>query len=156
MKKLGWQTEDAFRKMLDRDQIPYLPFCENMEKFSPALRDIFLSKRPDILILLRYIGYLIVDVKHKKISNNPDFLFDCDEVEKYSRFRESFGHEVWYAISSEDAEFKEWYFIPSLEVMKNHKTLKTKNGNKCYVVPHADCIRITSFAELVQSIFRIS
>ena len=106
------------------------------------------------MILLPYFGFLLVDIKHKKFNKEyPDFLFNSEETEKYAHFRETFGHEVWYAVSDTESDFKEWLWIPSLHVMKDRKVKKMKDGEFCYVVPKTDFIKTNSFQDLLNVLF---
>jgi len=149
----GWRTEEKFRQMLSDQGIPYLPFCDNVEKFSSAL-GYFGTKRPDIMILLRYVGFLLVDVKHKKFKGHDNFLFDYDEVTKYTHFRDEFGHEIWYAISSVEEEYRFWHWIPAKQVINFELT--TVNNKQCYRVPKKDCITVNSdgsFSQLFTTLF---
>ncbi len=154
---LGHKAEDAFRKMLDKADIPYLPFCDVMGKFSPALKNIFLTKRPDVMILIRYLGFLMIDVKYRSTSlEKPNFLFTCNEVEKYIHFREVFGHQVWYAITNDEKEHKEWFLIPSAEVIKCHAGIKRVNGEDCYLLSPDKCIKMTSFKDFLSAVFDLN
>jgi len=152
----GWRTEEKFRQMLSDQGIPYLPFCDNVKKFSSAL-GYFGTKRPDIMILLRHVGYLLVDVKHKKKSAKgyESFLLSSGEVEKYAKFHKEFGHEVWFVTSSEEENYKHWHWIPATEVM-NCKKIDVSNGEQCYVIPTNYCITVQSdgaFSQLFTALF---
>jgi Holliday junction resolvase len=153
-KKKGWEAEAALRKLLDDEGVAHLPFCEDVHKFSKALRDYFATKRPDIMILFRYIGFIFVEVKHKHPSKEyGTFLVDADEAEKYAHFREVFGHEVWYAIANDSDGFKKWYWMPALQVMKGHERIHTAEGD-CFAVPVKDFIQIESFSEFTQMLLQ--
>ena len=158
-KKTGWEAEAEFRSLLDQQGIPYLPFCDNIDKFSVALGQYFSSKRPDIMILLRYVGFLLVDVKHKKHNRigKKHFLFDAQEVEKYANFSEEFGQEVWYAVSNGSWNYQYWYWIPALQVRKTGESVSVNGGAVCYSVLLKNCIKIKSsqpFSQLFDQLFQ--
>lgn len=154
MKKKGWDAEAALRKLLDNEGIAHLPFCENQEKYSHALKDLFGTKRPDIMILIRYFGFLLIEVKHKHPHGEyHSFLVDAEEAEKYARFREHFGHEVWYAISNDSDGFKKWYWLPAKQAINNRERIATKNGD-CFAVPMNEFIQTESFSAFAQTLLK--
>jgi Holliday junction resolvase len=153
-KKKGQEAEEALRKMLDREGVAHLPFCENQDKVSRALKDFFATKRPDIMILFHYIGFILVEVKNKHPNMAyQTFLLDAEEAEKYAHFREVFGHEIWYAIANSDDGFKKWYWLPSLQATKGRKKISTKEGD-CYSVPITHFIQVESFAKFTQMLLQ--
>ena len=66
--KKGSEAEIKFREWLDRDNIPYLYLQQDTQTLSIAFKKYFSGKRPDFLILIPNLGFIFVDVKYKKLS----------------------------------------------------------------------------------------
>jgi len=67
----GDYAEEKFKQWLDKHNLPYFYIKQDSETFSNALRNSFLGKRPDFMILIPNFGFIFVDVKNRRI--NPDY-----------------------------------------------------------------------------------
>lgn len=105
------------------------------------------------MVLFRYMGFIFIEVKHKKkYGRNQEFYINHEEAKKYQRFRDVFGHEVWYAISNSDEKFKKWYWLPSRQAMR-YPRIKTDDG-LCIRIPAKDFIQVESFAAFTQMLLK--
>jgi len=142
----GNYAEIKFKNWLDKHNIPYWYINQNIETFSESLKKFFGSKRPDFLILLPNLGFILVDVKYKKIY--PKFqtlVFDCEETTKHSNLQRNFGMQVWYAVSNQDCDFQTWYWTAVskiLEVGKRKKFTSSKSNQDFFSIPIKNFIQI--------------
>ena len=89
-------AEKKFRDWLNSHKIPFWYIQQDIESFSSALQR-YMTKRPDFMILVPHVGFILVDVKHKK------------PAKKFKEFY--FNLQVWYVLSSEDYHYETWYKI---------------------------------------------
>ena len=95
------KAELEFKKWLDKHNIPYWYIEQDIENFSPALRDYF-TKRPDFLILIPNIGFILVDIKEKEQAEiHEKFFLNAIETDKYVNLQRRFNLQTWYVISNE-------------------------------------------------------
>lgn len=115
-------TEAKFKDWLDVNNIPHWYIQQDIETMSPALKKYFVGRRPDYMILLPHLGFILVDVEYKKVSDKySDFMVDCKETSEYSNLQRNFNLEVWYAYSNEQSDYKTWYWIPVSKVLEKGK-----------------------------------
>ncbi|MCL4366839.1 hypothetical protein M1563_01575 [Patescibacteria group bacterium] len=116
-------AETRFKEWLDQNNIPYWYIQQDLQTFSPSLKKYFIGRRPDYMILLPHLGFILVDVEYKKVREKyKDFCVDYDETVEYSNLQRNFNLEVWYALSNEESNFQTWYWIPVSKVLEKSKT----------------------------------
>lgn len=114
----GKEAENQFRNWLDKHKIPYLYFHQNPENFAAFFRENS-GKRPDFMLLIPNFGFILVDVKYRKI--NPSYKtypLDSEETKEYSTMQRKFNLHIWYAISNEELGYKTWLWIPNTKVLE--------------------------------------
>jgi len=141
----GDYAEEKFNQWLDKHNLPYFYIKQDSETFSNALRNSFLGKRPDFMILIPNFGFIFVDVKNRRI--NPDYKtypLDAYETKKYSSIQRRFNLHIWYAVSNEDYDFKTWLWIPVSKVLESGipKFVSSKSKEDFYAVPPEEFIQI--------------
>ena len=141
----GDYAEEKFKQWLDKHNLPYFYIKQDSETFSNALRNSFLGKRPDFMILIPNFGLIFVDVKNRRI--NPDYKtypLDAYETKKYSSIQRRFNLHIWYAVSNEDYDFKTWLWIPVSKVLESGipKFVSSKSKEDFYAVPPEEFIQI--------------
>ncbi len=126
---IGDRAELNFKNWLEKHKIPYLYINQEKETFSSVFEDKL--KRPDFIILLENFGFILVDVKYKKINTDyGNFCIDFNETKKYSSLQRRFNLQIWYAISNEESDFKTWFWIPVSKVLELDKKTKTSSLSK--------------------------
>ena len=137
-------AEKYFKNWLDKHDIPYWYIRQDFDTFSPSLRKYFM-KRPDFLILVPNIGFILVDTKGKEMASEYEkFFIDAEEVEKYTNLQRNFNLQVWYVISNEKFHYKTWFWTPIIKVLKSGFIFTPKNTtNKCYSVPLDEFIQVS-------------
>jgi hypothetical protein len=115
-KRKGYETELKFKKWLNEHKIHYLYIKQDLETF-PSVFEKKL-KRPDFVILLQDIGFIMVDVKYKHITDKyGDISIDAFDLEKYALFQSKFHISIWYVISNENLGYKTWFWIPVSKIL---------------------------------------
>lgn len=131
--EIGDLAELKFKEWLDDNHIPYWYIHQAINTFSPALKNYFLGKRPDFMILLPHLGFILVDVKHKNVGSKiNDFYIDYNESTQYSNLQRNFNLEVWYAISNEHSAYKTWYWIPIPKIFEKGKRFTSSKSKEDY------------------------
>ncbi len=111
-------VEKKFKEWLDEHSIPYWYIQQDVSSFSQALKK-YVSKRPDFMILIPCVGFMLVDVEYKKPAiKYEQFYIDERETKQYCNLRNYFNLQVWYAFSSEVSHFNNWYWIPASKVLE--------------------------------------
>jgi hypothetical protein len=145
-RKKGSEAEQKFKEWLDRHNIPYLYIQQDIETFSSAFKGYSGGKRPDFMILLPNLGFILVDVKYKKINEvYKTFPLDSFETTKYSSLQRRFNLPIWYVLSNEDFDFKTWFWIPVSRVLeegKNPQFTSGKTNMDFFAIPIAQFIQI--------------
>lgn len=139
----GIMVELEFKKWLDAHKLPYWYIQQDLETFSPSLKKFFGAKRPDFMILLPNLGFILVDVEYKKITDYGTLPLDVEETKKYSNLQRNFNMPVWYALS--DKQHPTWYWIPVskvLEIGKTEKHTSHKSKSEFFAIPSKDYIQI--------------
>ena len=133
-KEKGNLGESKFIEWLDKNDIPYMFFNQQQKTYSKTFWHKL--KRPDFMILIPNFGFILVDVKCKKIySNNRGNYITLgeEEVDEYIELHKEFGVPIWFAISNEKGDFESWYWISANEIgndefEENKKYFKIKTG----------------------------
>lgn len=146
IKKIGNEAELKFKEWLDKHKIPYLYIQQDSQTFSSVFRDKNYGKRPDFMILLPNFGFILVDVKNKKIdSKYRNYCLDEIETKKYSSFQRRFNLQIWFVISNEDYDYKTWLWIPVSKVLESGiKTfISSKSKEGFFPIPLDEFIQIS-------------
>jgi hypothetical protein len=141
----GNETEMKFKAWLDKNNIPYLYLQQDTKTLSPAFKKYFSGKRPDFLILIPNLGFIFVDTKYKKLNSDyKTYPLDAEETKKYSSIQRKFNLSIWYALSSEDSDYKTWLWIPVAKVFESGELKHTSNksGGEFYAIPPEEFIQI--------------
>ena len=144
-KKKGSEAEIRFREWLDKHNIPYIYLQQDTQTMSIAFKKYFSGKRPDFLVLIPNLGFIFVDVKYKKLHPGyKTYPIDSEETKKYSSLQRKFNLNIWYAISSEDSDYKTWLWIPISKVFESGRPIFTSSKSKMefYAVEPQEFIQI--------------
>ena len=122
----------------------HIYFEQGVESYSSAFSE-NQAKRPDFLVLIKYIGLIAVDVKARTIDEDYQNVFiEEKEVLQLRSFQEISCIPTWIVIMQINATIKNlWYWVNIMDlqknhVSKNHKTIKKKG----YFIPIESCIPI--------------
>lgn len=137
-------AEKYFKNWLDKHNIPYWYIRQDLDTFSPSLKNYFV-KRPDFLILVPNIGFILVDTKDKEMAKKHErFFLNAEEVEKYTNLQRNFNLQIWYAISNQKFHFKTWFWTPIIKVLKSGFIFTPEDADyKCYSVPLDEFIQVS-------------
>ncbi len=144
-KEKGSEAENKFKLWLDKHNIPYFYIKQDMDSFSSAFKNTFSGKRPDFMILIPNFGFIFVDVKYKKISQEyRNYPIDSEETKVYSSLQRKFNLQVWYVLSNEDYDYKTWLWIPVSKVLEAGiaEHISSKSGMDFFPVPSTEFIQI--------------
>lgn len=112
------EVEGRFQQWLDRNEIPYWYIQQDISTFSPALRK-YMTKRPDFMILIPHVGFILVDAEYKKPAEKYDeFQISEKETKQYCNLQNYFNLQIWYVLASESDHFNTWYWIPASKVLQ--------------------------------------
>jgi hypothetical protein len=140
----GKIAEEKFRDWLKQAKIAYWYIQQDVDTFSPALKE-YGAKRPDFMLLLPNLGTILVDVEQKtRLDKYERFVFDAEETEKYINLLKNFNLQVWYVISNDDYAYKTWFWIPVIKVPDIGDKVQTKDGRWIYSVDMEKFIQLTS------------
>ena len=115
----GDSAEAHFKRWLDKQRIPYFYIQQSTDSFSLALKESLFGKRPDFLILVPYFGFMLVDVKYKKLNlKYNSYPVDKDETMKYSYIQRKFNLPVWFVMSNEESAYQNWLWISVAKVIE--------------------------------------
>lgn len=139
------KSEQEFRNWLDKHNIPYWYIDQDFNNFSQSLKTFF-TKRPDFLILIPNIGFILIDVKYKEQAEKHDkFFLDAIETDKYVNLQRKFNLQTWYVISNEKYHFKTWFWIPAIKALESgFHFISKQTQNKCLSVPISNFIQVSS------------
>jgi hypothetical protein len=125
-------AESEFKKWLDKHEIPYWYIQQDIDAFSVTLKK-YMSRRPDFMILIPHVGFILTDVEFKKPARKYRvFLIDEDETKQYCNLQNYFNLQVWYVFSHEEYHFNTWFWIPVSKVLELGKTHKNPKTSKVY------------------------
>ena len=127
-------VEIKFQQWLDANKIPYWYIQQDISTFSPALKK-YMTKRPDFMILIPHVGFILVDAEYKKPAEKFDvFQISEKETKQYCNLQNYFNIQVWYAFSNEHNHFNTWHWIPVSKVLELGKVFTNPEGqNYCAV-----------------------
>ncbi len=139
-------AETKFMEWLNARKIPYWYIRQDLQSFSPALKKVFGSKRPDFMVLIPHVGFMLVDVKNRDIKAPYNTVaINCEEMTSYSNLNRNFNLSVWFAVSNEMLGFKKWLWAP-VSRFAGAQNLKRKQGqgrnSEFYGVPMSDFVEI--------------
>jgi len=132
MRRKERTAEKKFKEWLDRHDIPYWYIQQDVDTFSKALKK-YMSKRPDFMILVPHVGFILTDVEFKKPAEKYDvFQIDEEEAKQYCNLQNYFNLQVWYVFSHDGIHFKTWYWLPVSKVLEIGKSYKNKKSGEVY------------------------
>lgn len=67
----GDKAEEKFKSWLDKHNIPYWYIRQDIDTFSFALKK-YMTKRPDFMVLIPHVGFVLVDIKNKTPVKNVE------------------------------------------------------------------------------------
>ena len=151
--EIGDKTELKFKEWLEKHRIPYLYINQEKGTFSSVFEDQL--KRPDFIILIENFGFILVDVKYKKISKEyGTYSIDYNETKKFSSFQRKFNIPIWYAISNEESDYKTWLWIPVSRVLELNveACISSKSNEPFFPISMDNFIQI-SHNESIEKLF---
>jgi len=136
-------TEFKFKEWLDSNEIPYWYVQQDVDTYSNALKR-FMTKRPDFIILIPHVGFILTDVEYKNpLEKHEGFPIDYEETKQYINSQKYFNLQVWYVLSSEKYSFNTWFWIPAAKVLENGKKyLSPKSKTEYLSVPMGKFIQM--------------
>ncbi|KAA0004476.1 MAG: hypothetical protein DRN33_02630 [Thermoplasmata archaeon] len=125
-------AEDKFREWLNDNKIPFWYIQQDALTFSHAFKE-EMTRRPDFIILLPNIGFIITDVEYKSPAKKyAEFQINVDETNRYCKLQEKYRLNIWYVFSDITNHFTVWYWIP---VSKVREIGKDKNYGEYFGIP---------------------
>jgi hypothetical protein len=149
----GREAEAKFKKWLDEHKIYYFYIEQNLGTF-PIMFGKDKLKRPDFMILLPNVGFILVDVKHRSITGKyNDIAIDAPDLKKYALFQSKFHVPVWYTFSNETLDYKTWFWIPISKILELNPPKYTSSISKEPYFP----VKINEFVEVknIESLAKI-
>jgi hypothetical protein len=156
----GKAAENNFKKWLDNQNIPYLYINQDKNTFSSIFERNL--KRPDFMILIPNLGFIMVDVKHRTQNHEHNtFPLDKKETIKFSKLQRIFNLPTWYAISNSDFYYQDWFWIPVSKVLEEgvEEFRSTKSHQLYFSISLKEFIHINkndSLEKLFSGVFRKS
>ena len=153
------EVEQKFQQWLDKNEIPYWYVQQDIATFSPALKK-YMTKRPDFMILIPHIGFILVDVEYKLPAEKYEvFQIEVAETKQYCNLQNYFNLQVWYVFTNERDHYKTLHWIPVSKVLeigeKEKKIFDGPRGAYCSIpmdkfiqVPHSSGNMGSLFAEI--------
>jgi len=136
-------AEKEFKKWLDRHEIPYWYIQQDIDSFSKALKK-YMTKRPDFMILVPHVGFILTDVEYKKPAEKYNvFYIDENEAKQYCKLQNYFNLQVWYVFSHEEYHFNNWFWIPVSKVLELGKSHKNRWGEAYRSVPLENFVSVS-------------
>ena len=109
-------AENKFKEWLNEKEIPFWYIHQEPDTFSNVFRKENV-KRPDFIILIPNIGFILTDVEYKEPARKyPEFQIDVEETLKYCKIQEKYKLNIWYVFSNAINHFSTWYWIPVSKV----------------------------------------
>ncbi|RMF90484.1 MAG: hypothetical protein D6733_03645 [Methanobacteriota archaeon] len=143
MKEKENLAESEFKEWLDKHNIPYFYIHQAIDTFSQALRT-YMTKRPDFMILVPHVGFIIVDVEYKKPAKKYDvFQIDEEETKQYCNLQNYFNLQVWYVFSSEGDHYNTWHWIPASKVLECGECYTNPNNQNYRAVPISKFVTVS-------------
>lgn len=144
MQKRERECEKSFKNWLDKNDIPYWYIQQDIDTFSPALKR-YMTRRPDFMILIPNIGFILTDVEYKKsIEEYGKFPIDKKETEQYVNLQKYFNIQIWYVFSHKIYDYNSWYWIPAQKVLEEGEIYKSRiDGNEFLAIPTTETILLS-------------
>ena len=97
-----------------------------------------MTKRPDFMILIPHVGFILVDAEYKSPAEKYEvFQIDTAETEQYCNLQNYFNLQVWYVFANERDHYKTWHWIPVSKVLeiakKDKKFFESRGGSYCSI-----------------------
>jgi len=93
-------AENKFKEWLNNNEIPFWYIHQEPASFSIVFKKENV-KRPDFMILIPNIGFILTDVEYKEPARKyAEFQINVDETYKYCRMREKYRLNIWYVFSN--------------------------------------------------------
>ncbi len=109
-------AESKFKDWLNENKIPFWYIHQEPDTFAIAFKKDKV-KRPDFMILIPNIGFILTDVEYKEPARKyAEFQINREETLKYCKMQEKYRLNIWYVFSNERNHFNIWYWIPVLKV----------------------------------------
>lgn len=104
-----------------------------------------MTKRPDFMVLIPHVGFIITDVEYNKPAEKHEvFFIDEEETKQYCNLQNFFNLQVWYVFSHKDYHFNTWFWIPASRVLKGAKIyINPKTKRKYCSVPLSRFISVS-------------
>ena len=112
------ECEKSFKKWLDKNDIPYWYIQQDIDTFSPALKR-YMTRRPDFMILIPNIGFILTDVEYKKsLEEYGKFPIDKRETEQYVNLQKYFNIQIEDGeVYTSKSDGNEYMAIPTTETI---------------------------------------
>lgn len=128
IEKAGALGEEAFKRFLDNNAIPYLYIGQGpvgIERSEALLRGLS-SRRPDFLVNLPNLGYMFVDVKSRQkvgFADDPEqyYYLTQDEIDGLVNLHRSLLIAVWVAFVDRDHDTSERFFLASVPSIDEYR-----------------------------------
>ena len=136
-------AEDKFKDWLNKNNILYWYIDQSLESFASASKELSI-KRPDFIILIPNLGFILIDIKEKRFAEKHEKIFiDGIEADKYSEMQKKFKMPIWFVSSYKECHYKTWFWIPVSSVLRNGLIFNSsQSGDKAYSVPIKDFIQV--------------
>ncbi len=138
------EAESKFKEWLDKHDVPYCYIQQDVKTFSPSLKR-YMTRRPDFMILIPNLGFILTDVEYKcAVEKYDNFPIDKNETEQYINLQKYFNVQVWYVFSHTKYNYNSWSWIPVQKVVElGELHLSSKDGNEFYAVHVSDTITLS-------------
>jgi len=137
------EAEKEFKGWLDRHKVPYWYIQQDLETFSPALKN-YMTKRPDFMILIPNLGFILTDVEYKSIMEQyGKFPIDKRETEEYLNLQKYFNIQVWFVFSHSKYHYNTWSWIPVQQVKDVGELYTSHDNREFYGVRVEDMIQLS-------------
>jgi hypothetical protein len=114
-------AEDKFKEWLNENKIPFWYIHQEPDTFARVFKE-EMTRRPDFIILLSNIGFILTDVEYKEPARKyPQFQINVEETYKYCKVQEKYRLNIWYVFSNARNHFNIWYWIPVSKVKEGEK-----------------------------------
>ncbi len=139
--KRGAIGEKKFEEWLKANDIHYLHFDQSKEWKLNLLKGV---KRPDYMVLIPHIGFILVDVKTKPFQmESGKYCMNIEEANKFKNLQRYFNLEVWYAIG-EDPEYNAWYWISNDRLEEMNLEQGVGPYGDYYKLPRKEMVKINN------------
>ena len=93
-------AEDKFKEWLNENKISFWYIHQEPDTFAYAFKE-EMTRRPDFIILLPNIGFILTDVEYKEPAKKyAEFQINVEETYKYCNVQEKYRLNIWYVFSN--------------------------------------------------------